>query len=141
MFTSSSRLTRLIGVPVLFSLIVLVGACGGTPGTGVRVVPVADAAEVFENQPADLVVLDVRTPDEFNAGHLEGATMIDFYEADFAAQIAELDRDVPYLLYCRSGNRSGSAADLMQDLGFTNVIDIDGGITAWAGAGEPIVNQ
>lgn len=140
MLLSSSSLKRFVCVPFLLSLVALVAACGGDAEGGVRVAPVAEAAEVFENQSADLVILDVRTPEEFSAGHLEGATMIDFYEADFAARIAELDRDVPYLLYCRSGNRSGSAADIMKDLGFADVVDIDGGITAWVGAGEPVVN-
>ena len=131
---------RFQGVALLLSVIALVAACGNdtSTATGIRVAPVADAAEVFENQPDDLVVLDVRTPDEFNAGHLDGAIMIDFYEADFRAQIAELDRDVPYLLYCRSGNRSGSTADIMADLGFSDVIDIDGGINAWQAAGQPV---
>lgn len=126
-------------IVLALSFVALVAACGGD-NSGVRVVPVDDAAAIFENQPEDLVVLDVRTPQEFNEGHLDGAVMIDFYESDFAARISELDRDVPYLLYCRSGNRSGSAADIMKDLGFTDVTDIDGGITSWVGAGQPVVN-
>lgn len=93
---------------------------------------------MLENRTQDLVVLDVRTPDEFNAGHLDGAVMIDFYESDFAANINELDRDQPYLLYCRSGNRSGQTLALMEDLGFTNVADVDGGINAWLDAGLPV---
>lgn len=131
---------RSAGVLVLFSLISLVAGCGGDANTGgVRLAPVEESAEVFENQPEGLVVLDVRTPDEFNAGHLDGAVMIDFYEPDFADRIAELDRDAPYLLYCRSGNRSGKTADIMRGLGFTDVTDVDGGIASWVNAGHPVV--
>ena len=130
---------RPVAVLWLFSLVALVGACGGDAQAGVRVVPVNEAADVFENQPEGLVILDVRTPEEFDAGHLEGATLIDFYEPDFADRIADLDRDTPYLLYCRSGNRSGSAAELMEELGFTDVTDVDGGINAWVDASQPVV--
>ena len=115
--------------------------CGGDAesDSGVRAVSVDNAADLFDNQPEDLIILDVRTPDEFNAGHLDGAVMIDFYESDFADRIADLDRDQPYLMYCRSGNRSGAASELMDELGFTNVAHVDGGILAWLDAGEPIV--
>lgn len=108
---------------------------------GVRVVPVDEAVSVQANAPADLVVLDVRTAEEFADGHIEGAVMLDFYDPDFAAQIADLDPDVPYLLYCRSGNRSGQTAEIMKQLGFTDVADVDGGILAWTGAGQPTVTE
>ena len=83
----------------------------------------------------DLVILDVRTPEEFAEGHLAGAIMIHFYDHDFADQLAELDPAVPYLVYCRSGSRSGQTTALMKDLGFTDVADVDGGILAWTEAG------
>ena len=126
---------------ILASLITLIGACGGgADDTGVRVVSVDAAAETFENPPEDLIVLDVRTIEEFEEARLADATMIDFYQPDFASQIADLDPDAPYLLYCRSGNRSGQARALMEDLGFTNVSDIEGGINAWTDDGQPVVS-
>ena len=82
----------------------------------------------------------MRTPEEFDEAHLEGAIMLDFYEPDFADRLAELDTDVPYLLYCRSGNRSGQARTMMTDLGFADVADIDGGITSWVDAGFPVTD-
>jgi phage shock protein E len=97
-----------------------------------------DAAAITENPPDGLVVLDVRTPEEYAAGHLDGAVLVDFYEADFADQLAALDKDVPYLVYCQSGNRSGQTIPLMQQLGFDSAVDVDGGILAWAGAGLPV---
>ncbi len=126
----------------IIALSTLLAACGGdgdSDAGGLRLVSAADGASIQAEPPADLVILDVRTPEEFAEGHLEGATMLDFYEADFAAQLAELDPDKPYLLYCRSGNRSGQTLEMMRDLGFTDVADVDGGILAWAGGGHPIV--
>lgn len=107
---------------------------------GVRVVSVDEGAAIVNDPPDDLVVLDVRTPDEFAEAHIEGAVLIDFYEADFADQIAALDRDVPYVLYCRSGNRSSGAREMMNDLGFADVADIDGGILSWSAANLPVVS-
>ncbi len=111
--------------------------CGSveTDSGGVRLVTATEAASITADPPADLVVLDVRTPDEFAAGHLDGAVMIDFYSDDFAEQIAVLDPNASYVLYCRSGNRSGQAASIMKSLGFNDVADIDGGIMSWLDAG------
>ncbi len=106
--------------------------------TGISTVSVDDAAALVDDPPADLVVLDVRTPEEFAEGHLDGAVLVDFYDADFADQLAALDPDVPYLVYCRSGNRSGQALSVMEQLGFSSAVDVDGGIVAWAGAGLPV---
>ncbi|MCO8128001.1 rhodanese-like domain-containing protein [Acidimicrobiia bacterium EGI L10123] len=107
-------------------------------GAGVRVVSPAEAAALLDADPAPAVI-DVRTPEEFEAGHLEGAVLIDVTSPDFEAQVAELDRDQPYVLYCRSGNRSVTARQVMSDLGFTDVADIGGGITAWVAEGQPVV--
>lgn len=114
-------------------------AAEGTAAGGLVTVDPATAASVLEGAPADLVVLDIRTPEEFAEGHLEGATLLDFYDPGFADALADLDPDVPYVLYCRSDNRSGQAMELMRDLGFADVTEVDGGILAWAGAGLPIV--
>lgn len=87
----------------------------------------------------DVTVLDVRTPEEFADGHLENALLVDFYDATFADQLAELDPDGTYVLYCRSGNRSGQAAALMADLGFEQVYDVAGGVIEWQRQGQPLV--
>lgn len=121
---------------VLVVAAVLVSGCsGGDDAAGVRLVDPTEAASIQADPPDELVILDVRTPEEFAEGHLEGALMLDFYDDDFANWLAALDPEIPYLLYCRSGNRSGQAATLMADLGFADVADVDGGIVAWTGAG------
>jgi rhodanese-related sulfurtransferase len=90
------------------------------------------------NDSAGLVVLDIRTPEEFNEARLADAIMVDFYADDFADQLDALDKDVPYVMYCRSGNRSSEAVTTMKDLGFVEVYEIDGGIVNWSERGYPI---
>jgi rhodanese-related sulfurtransferase len=88
---------------------------------------------------ADFVILDVRTPSEFAAGHIEGAIMIDFNASNFSTEVGKLDKDKTYLVYCRTSNRSGQAVNVMKDLGFKEVYDMDGGIVAWEAAAYPTV--
>jgi rhodanese-related sulfurtransferase len=106
---------------------------------GVTQVAPDRALEVMEEAPAGLVVLDVRTRDEFAEGHLADAVNVDFYAADFEDRLAQLDPTRPYVLYCRSGNRSGATAEMMTELGFEEVYEVDGGILAWVAAGQPVV--
>lgn len=116
-----------------------VGANDEASAPGIRLVEVEEAAAILAAPPDELIVLDVRTPEEFDGERIEGAIMVDFYDDDFADQLAELDPDVPYLLYCRSGNRSGQTREVLAELGFTDVADVDGGIVAWVDAGLPVV--
>ena len=117
-------------------------ASGDTDGasviSGISTISADEAAAITADPPEDLVVLDVRTPEEYAEGRLEGAVLVDFYDDDFADQLAALDPDAPYLVYCRSGNRSGQALAVMEQLGFSSVVNVDGGIVAWAGAGLPV---
>ena len=79
----------------------------------------------------EVVLLDVRTPAETAEGMIEGAREIDFKADDFAARIDSLDRDKTYLVYCRSGNRSGKACALMDELGFEHRYNLEGGYLNW----------
>jgi phage shock protein E len=100
-----------------------------------------EAAATIADAPENLVVLDVRTPEEFDEGHIADAVMLDFYRDDFADELAKLDPDVPYVLYCRSGNRSGQTLAIMDSLGFTEVTEVDGGVINWQTAGLPLVTE
>ncbi|GHD76509.1 rhodanese-related sulfurtransferase [Salinibacterium amurskyense] len=73
---------------------------------------------------ADTILIDVRTPAEYDAGHLDGATLLDLNGGDFAAALPTLDPEAEYAVYCKSGNRSGQAVAMMEDAGFENVIDL-----------------
>jgi len=112
-------------------------ACGGDT-TVFELTDAAGSQELLAQPPTGLVVLDIRTPQEYAEGHLAGSSNLDFYEPDFADSLDALDKELPYFVYCRSGNRTSQAIETMKDLGFTEVYELDGGIVKWAEAGLPI---
>jgi rhodanese-related sulfurtransferase len=87
------------------------------------------------------VILDIRTPKEFAAGHLKGAKNVDFFSDDFAAKLKKLDKKKAYLVHCASGGRSGKSMKQFKDQGFTTVYHIDDGYRGWMAAKLPVVNQ
>lgn len=78
-----------------------------------------------------IVLLDVRTPEETAQGMIEGASEIDYKAEGFEAKIDQLDKEKTYLIYCRSGNRSGKACKLMAEKGFKKLYNLSGGYLAW----------
>lgn len=88
-----------------------------------------------------IITLDVRTPGEFSEGHIEGALLVDFQSGNFENEIASLDKNQTYAVYCRSGNRSGQAVKVMSEAGFTKLYNLDGGVIDWANSGLPLVNN
>jgi rhodanese-related sulfurtransferase len=85
-------------------------------------------------------IIDVRTPAEFADGRVEGAVNIDVQSADFEASLANLDKNAEYIVYCRSGNRSAIAVQIMADAGITKVVDLGDLQSAATSLGRPIVN-
>ena len=120
-------------------------ACGGAteaapapsasqPAAPVRVgvaewIPVA--------QSPGTVIIDVRTPEEFNSGHVQGALNIPVESPDFAAQVSALDPATTYAIYCRSGNRSAVATAQMGSMGYLHLYDLEGGFADLEAAGMP----
>jgi rhodanese-related sulfurtransferase len=86
-----------------------------------------------------LVILDVRTPQEYRSGHLDGSINLDFKSPSFSDQIARLDRNNAYLLYCRTGIRSARVLLLMKSLGFMNLYNLTKGIEQWQKEGYEVV--
>lgn len=84
-------------------------------------------------QQENVVILDVRTAGECQSGMIPNAKNIDIMSSEFATKIKTLDKDKTYLVYCRSGNRSGSACGAMESMGFTNCYNLVGGVGAWNG--------
>lgn len=87
----------------------------------------------------DLVILDIRTPDEVRSGFLNGAHNIDFYGRDFKTKLNSLDKATPYLIYCRSGRRSGITIEYLQKAGFKQIYHLKNGINAWKSKGFPVM--
>jgi phage shock protein E len=100
---------------------------------GHKTVSPAEAGILMKKNAAnpEFVVLDVRTPEEYQAGHLEGAVMIDFRSNGFKEKLHTLDRGKTYLVYCRTQRRSGSAISMMEKMEFRNIYHLSGGIKAW----------
>jgi len=98
-----------------------------------------EARETIAKRAGDprFVLLDVRTPKEFGEERIAGAVMIDYLSPAFRDEMAKLDREKTYLVYCRTGNRSKGALKIMRELGFRNVLHLATGITKWKEAGFP----
>lgn len=126
------RLTVLLGVSALLV------ACSSTSDSAVTDVGAQDF--VTSSSEPGTVVVDVRTPAEYAAGHVEGAVNIDVESSAFGAEIAALPTDTTYAVYCRSGRRSTLASDQMADAGFTSVINLEGGVADLQAAGASIVS-
>ncbi|MBN9688912.1 MAG: rhodanese-like domain-containing protein [Verrucomicrobia bacterium] len=86
----------------------------------------------------NVVILDVRTSAEYAEGHLTNSVLLDYRSPDFAAQVAKLDKSKQYLVHCAGGGRSARACTKMESLGFTNLVNLEGGYGAWKEAGKPV---
>jgi phage shock protein E len=139
-------LTRLL--PVLAVLLGALVACGGDDDAGGEEAGAAAAAPATPSALApdealeviasgDRVLLDVRTPEEYAAGHVEGAENLDASADDFADRVAGLDPDAAYVVYCQTGNRSSAAAEVMREAGLD--VEDAGGIEALEDAGADVV--
>lgn len=122
---------------LLVGLLLLAGC--SSSATGVTNMNVSEFSKKITE--AGVVTLDVRTPGEFMTGHIQGAQNIDFESGNFENEIAALDKNATYAVYCRSGNRSGKAVAIMHDAGFHNVYNLNGGIIDWTNSGMMLVNN
>jgi phage shock protein E len=120
-----------------FAALILLAGCSSTGSATTVNLNVSEFSQKI-NEP-DVIILDVRTPEEFASGHIEGALNIDFNSGDFANEITRLNPSETYAIYCRSGNRSGQAASIMHKAGFHDVSNLDGGVIDWTNAGLPLV--
>jgi rhodanese-related sulfurtransferase len=124
----AKRLLVALGLPVLFLLF-------GPQATADGGVSPKEAARLIKKT-KDLQIIDVRTPAEYADGHLARAKLIPVEE--IAERLSEIDKKKPVLLYCRFGLKSRNALAVLQDHGFTNARQMEGGILAWQAAGLPV---
>lgn len=110
---------------------------GAESADGVVAVKPEEARELVGKE--DVVVLDVRTPEEYAEGHIEGAVNVDFQSDDFAEEVGELDPAKSYVVHCRSGNRSSQAIPILEDAGLESLYHLDSGMMGWQEAGMPVV--
>ena len=100
-------------------------------------VTVDEAAKLVQSN-TNVVVLDVRTPREFESGHIKGATNINFNDKDFAKKVAALDKNKTYIIHCAAGGRSGKACEQIKTLDFKNMLHMNEGFNKWKEAGKPV---
>jgi phage shock protein E len=123
---------------MFFALLVVLGSCKKEQETTEledTVVIEVLSPEVFENhlQEENVQLIDVRTPKEFESGHLKGAKNHHIYDKDFREQVSYLDKEKPVYVYCKAGGRSHEAAEELKTMGFKKVYDLQGGISEWKG--------
>ncbi len=144
----SSTLRTGFVVSVLLALLIACSGCTGaqsassnatTGFTDLTVEQSKQKIDEFRDRPSDLVILDVRTPTEFERERLRDAVNLDVSAGVFKDRVARLDRDRTYLVYCQIGTRSAHAAAIMADLGFSKIYNMKGGIVKWKEAGNPTV--
>ena len=106
-------------------------------GDGLERVNAQDFHRLIQANP-QAVVLDVRTPEEYAEGHLKSAQLIDFLAEGFQKNLEKLDKTKTYFVYCRSGGRSFKTLQLMRELGFKKVYELESGISGWKLEGLPV---
>ncbi len=138
--------SRKFGVLVLLGILVIgVVLVGGwirekTATQTIKDISVKEAYDLIaknkDNQ--SFMIIDVRTPQEFANEYIENAVNIDYYSEEFQNELNKLDKEKTYLIYCRSGNRSGKVLIIMKELGFREAYNMLGGIIQWKAEGYPL---
>ncbi len=123
--------------PILFVLPFVLAACGNASQQPNSLAPTA--FEVRLSEPGAQLI-DARTQSEYNSGHLANAVNLDWNGGQLEAAAGKLDKSKPVLLYCASGRRSAAAREFLTEQGFKDVVDLDGGVGAWVGAGKAITD-
>ncbi len=124
-------------ISIVFVLVLLAISCQGQQMTAVR----SESFKTLIEEKKDTQLIDVRTKREYDIGKIKGATLIDFYRADFEKEISKLDKNKPVAVYCAVGVRSASAAKMLVQLGFNEVYDLKGGVVDWQKVGCKLVKD
>ena len=138
----SKKLETLVLSGILVIGVALLSGCAERI-TSIQAIKDISVKEVYDliaknkdNQ--SFIIIDVRTPEEFANEHIENALNLDYYSEKFRDELNKLDKEKTYLIYCRSGNRSGKALSIMKELAFREVYNMLGGIIQWKAEGYPL---
>jgi rhodanese-related sulfurtransferase len=115
-----------------FVVMIVVVLTGGCSSSSYESISVEEAQEMMKN--TELEILDVRTPDEYAAGHIPGSKLVPLQVLEGMSE--ELNKNSTYLIVCRSGNRSQQASDLLIQKGFKQIYNMTGGMNEWTGEVE-----
>jgi rhodanese-related sulfurtransferase len=95
----------------------------------IQLVSAQEMLDIIEQE--DVQLVDVRTPQEYNEGHIVNSQNIDYSSPNFDEEVKQLDKTKPVILYCKSGGRSADCAKKLKEAGFKKIYDLDGGISKW----------
>lgn len=125
-------------IKIFSFLLVLVffASCQAQEKKGFQLLPAKEFSNKVTSEKGQ--VIDVRTPKEFQQGHLKNAQNIHLYDQDFGQRIDKLDKKQTVYVYCKAGGRSAEAVEIMQNHGFVNIIELDGGTDSWSEANLPL---
>ena len=135
---------KLTGYIILLFILLfgfILPSCSAQQEQNITALSPKEASNLIEKHKgdSDFVILDIRTPGEYQSGHLQNAVRVDFYSKSFADEIGRLDKEKSYLVYCRSGNRSARSMDLFKKLQFQKIYHLSSGINSWMSEGLPLV--
>ena len=127
----------------IFSLVLMCMLPWNISSADQRVLSALDAQSVLAENTGNgkFIVIDLRTKDEFEEGHISGARVIPFYATNFLRMVSQLDRGATLFLYCQKGRQSPQALKALDSLRFSRLLMLDGGIAAWTQAGLPVVRE
>ena len=117
-------------------MILFLNSCNSSTPDNIKYISTSDYI-LSSSDVAELI--DVRTPTEFDSGHIQDAVNIDFFSESFQTEILSLNKDSKIILYCRTNNRSSKSADLLKNNGFKDISVIMGGVSEWVKNGNDIV--
>jgi rhodanese-related sulfurtransferase len=117
---------------LLVSFVIL--SCNGQAAKNIKTIEAKDFAETM-NTTQNPQILDVRTPEEFTEGHIDNAANVNWLGDRFVADAEKFDKTKPVFVYCKSGRRSKKATEKLQELGFKNIYELEGGFMKWSAAG------
>ena len=121
---------------IIFFSLLLVFSCQIFESTEINII---SDAQYIEIQDTDYILVDVRTLEEYESGHIQDAIHFDFYSESFQNDILSLDKSSSIILYCRTQNRSTKTANYLIENGYKEIIVLVGGITSWVKNGNDLV--
>ena len=132
---------RLVVIAWISAWILAIAGCGSPSADSLQSLSAVQIKTLISQHKNDdgFVILDVRTPAEYQQGHIDGAVLLDYYSPTFKQAVGALDKSKTYLIYCRSGSRSGKSLRLFNELGFQKVYHLANGILEWTAKGYPLV--
>ncbi len=128
---------RHLFVTVLFLSMASYSIAQNTKANTIKNIEPNELKSILNNNNVQL--LDVRTPNEYNSGHIKGSVNMNYYDQDFSKQVLSLDKNRPVYVYCRSGVRSKYSSDILKKLGFKTIYNLKGGILNWSAQKLPLV--